>query len=76
MATLATLLLANAVIAQEVAPVSAPIITNVTPGDASGVIGFVPSRVAEGTPAVREYIASCESVGNPGAGVIESELEK
>lgn len=72
MATVATLLLANAAFAQNIAPVSAPIITNVTPGDASGTIGFVPSRVTEGTPPVREYVVSCETIGVSDAGTIES----
>jgi hypothetical protein len=75
LATFATLLLAHAIFAQDtVAPVSAPIITNVTPGDASGVIGFIPSRVTEGTPAVREYVVSCETIGDANAGVIESKF--
>ncbi len=74
LATVATLLLANAVFAQNPPPVTAPVITNVKPGDASANIGFIASRVAPGTPPVREYVVSCSSPGNSGAGVIESKF--
>ena len=72
-ATLAALLLHSAFAQQQPATTpAAPVITAVTPGNSQAVISFAEPR-STGNP-IREYVVSCETVGNPAAGIIEGKF--
>ena len=72
LASLALVLLAHSASAQAPATIAAPVITTVTPGDSEATIGFAPPPIVNGLP-IREYVVSCDQVGNPTAGTIEGE---